>query len=69
MSCHVGAESFDGAAGHTLYLSRSVRDESDAAASAYSLPATLINVASETALAERCRPADDRAWIAANRLW
>ena len=69
MSCHVGAESFDGAPDHTLYLRRRVREEADAAASAHSLAATLIHVALATAYAERCCNAGDQAWIAANRLW
>ncbi len=51
------------------YLTRRVREEAGAAASAQSIAATLIHAALSTAYAKRCCYADDQAWVAEHRVW
>lgn len=69
MSFEVGSRNFDVAQRDSAYLRRRVREEADAAVGAHSLAATLIHVSMATAYAKRCCDADDRAWVANNRLW
>ncbi len=69
MSFEIRSESFDFSQRETIYLRRRVRDEAGAAANAQSLASTLAHVELATAYAVRCRSADDRAWIAENRVW
>ena len=65
----VEPQSFDVAQRDKVYLRHRVREEADAAASAHSLAATLTHVVLATAYAKRCCDAEDRAWVATNRLW
>ncbi|MEO5953220.1 MAG: hypothetical protein ABIQ44_12210 [Chloroflexia bacterium] len=69
MSFEVKADSLDVSQLDRAYLTRRVREEAVAAASAQSTAATLIHVALSTAYAKRCRYVADQAWVAEHRVW
>lgn len=69
MTFQIQSESVEIVQGQGAYFRHRVREEAEAAASSKSLEATLIHVVLATAYAERCCNANDRAWMAANRLW